>query len=124
MGASACGSTATSPTTTTTTTDTFASRLQETGSASRSFNVTTAGTVKIQLVTVSQGDVVMGLGFGTMDGTTCVVSERVDTAPNSASESPQITKELAVGTYCVKLSDIGNLTQIVDFTITIIKPAS
>jgi uncharacterized lipoprotein YehR (DUF1307 family) len=120
----ACGDSPTSPdTTVSTVSETFASRIQEGGSASKSFVVSTAGTVKIQLTWVSQADVVVRLGLGTLDGTTCVISQTVDTAASVTTDTPQITKDLGAGTYCAKLSDIGNLTTIVDFSITITKPA-
>jgi len=121
-GAAACGSSTTSPTTGATTITTYASRIQEKGSAWRSFTVTTAGTVDLQLTAVSQADAVMGLGLGTVSGTTCVISQSVQTAANSTASAPQISTTLAAGTYCVKLYDIGNLTSITDFVITITMP--
>ncbi len=122
-GAMACGSSSTDPTASITTTTVFGSRIQEHGSAWRSFPVTKAGSVKIQLATVSQADAVVRLGLGTVSGTECVVSQSIDTAANNTADSPQITADLGLGTYCTKLSDIGNLTTIVDFQIYIITPA-
>lgn len=116
-----CGSDPTTPTPTTTV-EQFSSRLQEKGSAWRSVNVPTAGDVTIQLVNVTQTDAVMNVGIGTISGTQCVLAASVDTVGNSASVAPQLTRTVAVGTYCVRIADIGNLTQIVDFTIRIEKP--
>ena len=121
-GAAACGSSTTSPTTGATTITTYASRIQEKGSAWRSFTVTTAGTVDLQLTAVSQVNAVMGLGLGTVSGTTCAISQSVQTAANSTASAPQISTTLAAGTYCVKVYDIGNLTSITDFVITITMP--
>ena len=121
-GLTACGDSPTTPTDTVTTiTDTFSSRIQEKGSASRSFEVTTAGSVKVQLTAVSEAAIVR-LGLGTMSGATCVITDSVDTAASGTADTPQITKTLGVGTYCTKITDIGNLTTIVDFTIVVTKP--
>lgn len=116
-----CGSDTTSPTVTTSV-DTFASRIQEKGSAWRSITVPTAGDVTVQLVSVTQTDVVMNIGIGTIAGTQCVLAASVDTAANATAIAPQLTRTVAVGTYCVRIADIGNLTQLVDFTIRIEKP--
>lgn len=120
VGASACGSTTTP--TATTTVEQFASRIQEKGSAWRSINVPTAGDVTIQLVSVTQAAVVMNIGIGTISGTQCVIAASVDTAANADAIAPQLTRTVPVGTYCVRIADIGNLTQLVDFTIRIEKP--
>lgn len=123
----ACGNDSTSPDTGTATgtlTEAFASVLQERGSATRSFNVAKAGTVSIQLLSLSQSGAIMALGWGTFSGTTCTITKSVQTAANSASNSPQIAGDLNAGDYCVKISDVGNLNTIATFTIYITKPAA
>ena len=120
VGAAGCGSTTTP--TVTTTAEQFASRIQEKGSAWRSVNVPTAGDVTVQLVSVTQAGAVMNIGIGTISGTQCVLDASVDTAANADTVAPQLTRTEAVGTYCVRIADIGNLTQLVDFTIQIVKP--
>ena len=121
VAASGCGSKTTAPLVTTTV-EQFASRLQEKGSAWRSVTVATAGDVTMQLVSVTQAGVVMNLGIGTISGTQCVILASVDTAANASAVAPQLTRTVGVGTYCVRIADIGNLTQLVDFTIRIEKP--
>ena len=120
VGASACGSTTTP--TVTTTVEQFASRIQENGSAWRSINVPTAGDVTIQLVSLTQANAVGNIGIGTISGTQCVIAASVDTAANADAIAPQLTRTVPIGTYCVRIADIGNLTQLVDFTIRIEKP--
>ena len=122
-GAVACGSSSTTPTATLTTSLSYVSRIQEKGSAWRSFQVPYAGSVTVQLTSVSQTDAVMGLGLGTLSGTNCVVTQQTQTAASAAASTPQITATLPVGSFCVKVSDIGNLTSFVDFTILITYPA-
>jgi hypothetical protein len=51
-----------------------------------------------------------------------VLAANVDTKADSSAVNPQLTRTVAAGTYCVRIADIGNLTQIVDFTIRIEKP--
>lgn len=121
-GAAACGSTTTTPTTGVIATTTYVSRIQEKGSAWRSFQVPTAGTVTVQLTSLTQGDAVVRLSLGTVSGTNCIASQSIDTVATSAASSPQISTTLAIGTYCVRIADIGNLTMMVDFSVTIVTP--
>lgn len=124
-GAPACGSSSTSPDLgITTVTETFASSIQERGTATRSFKVATAGSVSLQLTFLSQPGAVVGLGLGTFSGTTCTITKSVQTAADGASNAPQITTDLAAGDYCVRLSDVGNLNTIVQFTVYITKPSA
>lgn len=119
--ASGCGKTVTEPIATTTV-EQFSSRLQEKGSAWRSITVTTAGNVMLQLVAVTQANAVMNIGIGTISGTQCVLAASVDTVANAAAVTPQLTRTVSTGTYCVRIADIGNLTQLVEFTVRIEKP--
>lgn len=119
--ASGCGKTATEPVATTSV-EQFSSRLQEKGSAWRSITVTTAGNVMLQLVAVTQAGAVMNIGIGTISGTQCVLAASVDTVANSAAVAPHLTRTVSTGTYCVRIADIGKLTQLVEFTIRIEKP--
>ena len=119
--ASGCGNVVTAPVATTTV-EQFSSRIQEKGSAWRSITVTTAGDVMLQLVAISQPDAVMNIGIGTISGTQCVLAASVNTVANSAAVAAQLTRTLSTGTYCVRIGDIGNLKQLVDFTVRIEKP--
>jgi hypothetical protein len=119
-GASACGSSTTSPGVTQITN--FVSRLQQGGSAWRSIPVLTAGDVTVDFTAITQADAIMGLGLGTVNGTDCVLTKSVQTAADTAATAPQITATLPIGTYCVKLYDIGNLTSIIDFTVVVTTP--
>jgi hypothetical protein len=112
-----CGDDATSPDPTLS--EIFSSRIQPQGSAWRTFQVTKAGTVTLQLSALSEAEKTVRIGFGTVDGTQCALSSSVDTVPNSTAQSPQITTSLSTGTYCVSIADIGNITRIVDFTLLI-----
>lgn len=114
----ACGSTSTTPSVNYS--YSFSSRLLQGGTAFRSITVVQAGTMQVQYLTGDQPDKVLRLGVGTLNGTSCDVSQWVDTAANSASSSPQITVAVPVGTSCISLKDLGNLTQPSAFTISIL----
>lgn len=115
----ACGSTTTSPSLTYS--YAFVSRLLEKGSAWRSITVVEAGTMKIQYLTGDQPSAVLRLGVGTVNGTTCTVTQSIDTAAVSTDSSPQITLPVTAGaTKCIMISDFGNLTSSSAFTISIL----
>ena len=124
VGNAACSnnSTTTSPSTTTTspTTMTFASQVSVNGGTSRTFTMTTAGAVKVTLVTLGNGTVVAGLGIGLpATSAPCSLAQSVVTGPSS---SPQITTTADAGTYCVQVFDSGKLTADTEFSVTVEHP--
>jgi hypothetical protein len=107
----------------TTVAETFASRLQQTGQAWRSVEMTKAGDLTLQLVSVTQTDGILNIGVGTISGTQCVLVESLDTTANSTAVAPQLTRTLTVGTYCVRVGDDSrNLTGTADFQVRIERP--
>lgn len=127
-----CGSDSpTSPTTTTTTetvaaptvTEVFAGTLPVGGAKFFSFGTSANGTINATLTSVG-GDfvpstVMVGIGIGQPSGTDCVTTSSVNTPSGSAA---QLTGVYAAGTYCVRISDIGNLFAPATFHITIAYP--
>jgi hypothetical protein len=117
----ACGST-TSPSSTDTaaTVDTYSSILQPKGSVSRSIQAK-AGTVTLQLSSMSPNDVAVGVGLGQYDASGgCAMTSSVVTIADAST--PQITADLQTGTYCVRLYDVGTLVSAVTFTVSITHP--
>jgi hypothetical protein len=118
----ACGNTITSPSTSTTSvTDTFSSAIAIGGSTSRTFAVSSAGTVQVTLTSYGAGQPA-GLGIGVPTSTVgapCALTQSVITAPGG---SPQIVTTADAGSYCVQIYDIGNLSGDTGFTITIQHP--
>ena len=126
----ACGGsdTATSPSTTTTTTsgatERFDAILEPGASAFYSFT-SSAGTVSINLASLSPLDrpgllpVVMEIGYGIPAGEGCDVQMSMQTAPGLTS---QFTGTLTAGTYCASLVDVGNLKQPANFSMRITHP--
>ena len=130
--AAACGSDATpttpsSTTTPTTQTKVFAGSLEVGASSFYSFTPSQAGTVSVTLASLTVGtgtgvtsNVVMGLGVGVPAGTDCSLTTSVDTA---AALVAQMSNAMSPGTYCVRIYDIGNLTEPVRFAIRIVHPS-
>jgi hypothetical protein len=131
LGAACGGSSTTTPTAAATaagptTTVTFAGALPVGGSAFYSFTLLSSGSVNVTLLSVGGADVpptvMLALGVGTPNGTTCSVSS---TAANySAGTSPQLTVTDGPGVFCVNVSDPGNLFAPATFNIAINYPSS
>jgi hypothetical protein len=122
----------TSPTTTDTTTtaaaaptftEEFSAVVPVTGSVFYSFTVTTYGTVNVSLTSVSgqyvPSTVTIGLGLGKPEAETCNTTTSVSTP---AGAGPQLSAVYDPGTYCVKVSDVGNLFSAANFAVTIAYP--
>ena len=131
----ACSSTSPSTTTTTvgttTTTTTISSTANEIftglvgvqGSSFYSFTVAQAGAVSVTLASLTSGTpgpasaAVMGLGIGVPSGTDCAMTDSINAAP---SLTVQLTLSKGVGTYCVRIFDVGQLTGPMNFAIRIV----
>jgi hypothetical protein len=98
----------------------FESQLVKGGFASRSFTLTTAGTIEITLTSL-EPPVRVGLGVGVpdADGSACNLSRSVET---TAGSSPQVTAPADSGNYCVKVFDIGQVEESASFSITVTHP--
>lgn len=125
-----CKHSTTSPTTTTTTTTTpptvteeFDGTLGVGATAFYPFTVSQSGTVTATLVSIG-GPVVpttvqVRLGIGTPDGAggcTTATMELVNTA------SPILTATESPGSFCVNITDVGNLAGTATFEVTIAHP--
>ena len=97
----------------------FSSSIQPGGFAWRSFNVERTGKITVQYISIApQTDLEMRLSLGTFDGTNCTAVTTLDTKPQASG--PQITQENAArGDYCVRFADIGNVSQISVFSISV-----
>jgi hypothetical protein len=126
----ACGKdTTTSPSTTAATlrgTEVFGGTLGVGTSQFYSFTVAQDGTTDVTLLSLRPVGVltttlttVVGLGLGTPSGTECALRSALTTAPGLTK---QISVTTNVSTYCVKIADVGNLTNAVDYTVRILHP--
>jgi len=126
--AAACDNGPLAPTTDTTTsttatspvTETFSSQLFVGGYAFRSFNAAKAGTSTVTLTSAgSSTSLKLGLGLGIPDvtGFGCLFTRSIETAAGG-----QISASVDPGVYCVRVWDLGTLTQTINFTVTIVRP--
>ena len=95
------------------------------GSNVYTMTVAQTGTVSITLTSIGPpSTVAVSLGIGTPGGTTaaptCALASSISSAV--AGSSPQMSVTENAGKYCVEISDVGNLTASVPFSITIVHP--
>jgi hypothetical protein len=120
MSAEACTNpfSSSAPSTTASTADTFSGSLAQNGSVVFTFTVTNAGNVGVTLSSVSPSTTsALGLGVGPSSNGTCSVTNSTSSAV--AGSTAQLTATENPGTYCVKVSDPGNLTTASTVTVTI-----
>ncbi|HEY2432023.1 MAG TPA: hypothetical protein VGI12_05045 [Vicinamibacterales bacterium] len=126
-GVAGCGS-ASSPTAPAasapaTTTDTFSGSVAQLGSENHVFAVAANGTVTLSLTTVAPlSTMSLGVAVTTSDGTNCVtqISQNTDARAGAIA----LTGAAAIGNYCVRIFDSGNvpLDTTVLYTITVVHP--
>lgn len=116
-------STSTTTTTTVTATDpqTFSGTLAVRGQRFYSFTVPSTRTVRITLEQLHNGagtasTATLVLGLGVPSGTGCAMLREVAAG---ASDAPHIDESLTAGIYCAQLTDPGNLTEGVVFSVRI-----
>lgn len=124
LGVWGCNNTTptTATTTTTPTTETFQGTLNPNGAKVFSFAVAAAGTVTATLTTVSpDSSVAIGLALGTWNAASTAC--QIIIANDSATQAAVLTGAASgVGTLCVRVYDVGNLTANEDFTVTVVHP--
>lgn len=114
---SACGSSgASSPVTPTpvTTTEDFSSTLDHLGSMTHAFSVAAAGTVQVKFTDV-EPLATMGIGVAVTTGGAACGSD-IAQNNNAKSGTTALTGTAAVGSYCVRVFDAGNIPA--DTTVT------
>ena len=111
----------TTPSPSTPTTDTFNGTLTPNGSIVFTFSVATAGSVAITLTSVSPATTgALGLGVGPSGNGNCTIAN--STSGAIAAGNPQLSAMENPGSYCVKVSDPGNLTTTSTVTVTVAHP--
>ena len=125
LGSSACNdnntiNTPTNPTTPTTTTETFTGTINPNGASIQQFTTEAAGTVIATLTSVTpDSSTRVGLSMGTWNGLACSI--QIDNA--SAQQGVSITGTAsALGTFCVRMYDMGSLTGNVTYQVTVTHP--
>ena len=117
------GGSATAPTPAAATiTETFTGTLAPQTLNPHNFTVAVNGTVVITLTAVGPpATITVGLGLGVPSGGTCSLSLGSGTfGSTQASATPQINfTGVPAATFCVAIYDVGNLSNPVDYSITV-----
>ncbi len=122
-GSSSSIPSATSPTVTLTT-ETFTGTVEAGigNSDFHNFTVAQSGAVTVTLSAAGPPPTItMGLGVGTPSSSTCALLSGAFT-PAQASTTAQLSGTLSAGSYCVQVSDVGNQTTPVTYTVTVVHP--
>jgi hypothetical protein len=107
------------PTPPPTTTDTFTDTLKVNGAFSYPFPVVAIGSLTATLTSVSDATIAVSLSLGTWNGASCQVVIANDKALQGAVVPATVT---AVGSYCVRISDVGFIVDPVTFQISVVHP--
>ena len=102
--------------------DVFASQLGVHGTATRSFTVREPGTVSVTLTSAGPPatlELGLGVGIPNSSGAGCNLTKSVVTG---AASSPQLTIDADGGAYCVRVFDVGNVTENVTFSVSVLHP--
>jgi len=102
-------------------TDTFSGSLAQAGTIYHLFTVAQQGQVDITLSkTEPLATVTLGLGIGQTSGGQCIP---VLLAYNNAAQMGTVmTGTAAAGSYCAVVYDVGNVSEPVTYTVTIVHP--
>jgi hypothetical protein len=126
LGCSNDTPTSPTPTTPTTVTDTFSGTIAKNGAATHNFTVSTTGSVTATLTALGPdakdpdgNPLVVGFGLGTWNGTSCKVVIAQDRAIQTTVLYGNVN---ASGSLCVRVFDVGNLADQVDYTTTVVHP--
>jgi hypothetical protein len=100
-------------------TDTFTGTLLQFGTNSHPFAVQQVGGIKISVTTIDPSAAI-GIGIGTPSSASgaCLVLSQVTAV---ASPGAQISGNATlIGSFCVSVTDVGNLVEPVNYTITVL----
>ncbi len=101
--------------------DTFSGSLTQNGSVTFAFDLAQTGPVAVTLTTVAPMSVAVGLGIGTprTTGTTAVCTPTKSVSTVVPGPSAQLTVNESAGSFCIVVSDVGNLTGPSTVTLTV-----
>ncbi len=98
-------------------TETFEETLNPNGGRTHQFNAERAGDIVASLTGLDPDpDVVIGLGIGTWNGTSCAITIANDNAKLNVSIVGSAT---GTGAFCVRVYDVGNLTGSIGYAVTV-----
>jgi hypothetical protein len=111
----------TPPTTPTqpTVTETFTGTLNINGAITHSFVAGTFGTVTSTLTVVTPDTTVLGMALGTWNGIACQLIIAADKAALNTTVTGSVS---TVGNLCVRLYDVGSLTEPTSYEVQVVHP--
>lgn len=98
--------------------DVFSSTVGPQGSAVHQIPIFYNGVTSLTLVSAG-ASATIGMGFGAWDGQVCRLNSSV---VSQANGNPLIVATVDPGNYCIRVSDVGQLTSPILFTIDTIHP--
>lgn len=101
-------------------TESFSGGLNVNGGATYTFTSNATGSMSATLTTVSPDSAVVGFAIGTWNGTACSHLIAKDDAMQSSVLFGTVTSSSA--SLCVRVYDIGRLTESISYTITVVHP--
>ena len=114
-----CAGTDNSTVTGPTTTQTFTGAIPASGDAQYSVAVASNGEMDVTLSSLTpQTTITVGLGIGVPSAGSCSLITGVE----NAKVGTTLPAEVAPGTYCVLLYDVGNVQGSDNFTLTVVHP--
>lgn len=117
---SALTGTTTSPTPAATTTDTFNGTLNQNGGVTHTFLTARSGNITATLASLGpDAGITVGLAIGTWNGNAC---QLVITKDNAVQTSSIIGQATSAGNLCVRIFDVGNVTDPVAYQIDVLHP--
>ena len=115
----------TTPTTPTTFTDTFTGTLSRNGSFTHSFTTASLGAVSASIVNLQPtSSQILGLSLGVWNGSACSTSPATGgSSSDIATTGSSITlNATAAGSLCVRLYDVGFISDPVLYTLQVTHP--
>ena len=115
----------TTPTNPTIFTDTFTGTLSQNGSFTHSFTTASLGAVTVTIVSLTpNASQIVGLSLGVWNGSACSTSPQTGgSSSDTATSGSSITLNAsAAGSLCVRLYDVGFITDPVLYTFTVSHP--
>ena len=124
LASAGCDSGETTPTTPTTpaptVTETFAGTITRNGAATFTFNSVASGLVTATLRSIGPDTTAqVGLALGEWNGVTCTVKLTNDRITTGLAVTGQVN---AAGSLCVRIYDVGQLTETSTFEIVVVHP--
>jgi hypothetical protein len=98
-------------------TETFSlTTLTVNGAHTFSFMASRAGNITARFASLSGDGTIVGLSLGTWNGQVC---QLIVTNDNASASTTVIGTATSIGSFCVRVYDVGKLTGPVDFEVTV-----